>query len=338
MKVGFTYDLKSDWPSGLNDPVDVNAELDSDKTVKEITAALESGGHEVVHIGNVKKLLARLSKLNVDIVFNICEGYFGRNRESQVPVILEMNGIPFVGSDALTLGVTLDKVIAKKCFIADGIPTPRYFSATCEEDCRQAEKIGFPLIVKARYEGTSKGLTTSSRVSTMAELKRQVAIINTTYGQSALVEEFISGYEFTVPVIGNKDAKAMPVAQVCIDNSVNLGEKFYSYELVKATNLRYICPPQADLKLVKNLQDIAVKAFHSVDCRDVGRVDFRVDAEGHPYVLEINPLPNLGREDVFDIFPKVIGTTYEKVVNQILEIACRRNGLQVKAADVVRAY
>ena len=337
MKVGFTFDLKSEWPSGPNDPVDVNAELDSEKSVNEISAALEAGGHEVVRIGNVKKLMSLLPDPGVDIVFNICEGYYGRNRESQVPVLLEMNGVPFVGSDALTLGLTLDKMLAKKCFIADGVPTPRFFSAACEDDCRQAENFQFPLIVKARFEGTSKGLSQSSRVKDMEELKRQVALINTTYGQPALVEEFITGFEFTVPVIGNADARAMPAVQVCIDNSVNLGEKFYSYEMVKSSKLRYVCPPQAEEKLIKKLRELAVKAFHSVDCRDVGRVDFRVDAQGNPYVLEINPLPNLGREDVFDIFPKVIGSTYEKAVNQILEIAARRNGIQVKSAQAAQA-
>jgi len=134
--IGITYDLKSDWKFRPEDPTDANAELDSGETLEFVIAGLEASGHKVKKIGNAKNLLAEIDNLDVDIVFNICEGYHGRNRESQVPLVLEMYGIPYVGSDALTLGVTLDKILAKKCFIADGIPTPRYFEANTGDDLK----------------------------------------------------------------------------------------------------------------------------------------------------------------------------------------------------------
>ena len=125
--IGLTYDLKTDYQFKDNDPPDANAEFDHPSTVDVITAAIESRGFKVKRIGNVTRLLEQIDSLGVDMVFNISEGMYGRNRESQVPILLEMHNIPYVGSDALTLGLTLDKIMAKKVFIADGVPTPAYF-------------------------------------------------------------------------------------------------------------------------------------------------------------------------------------------------------------------
>lgn len=325
--IGITYNLKSDWKKQPDDPIDAAAELDGVSTVESIERALKAGGHTVKRIGNAFKLLSTINDLNVDLVFNICEGFHGRNRESEVPVILEMHNIPFVGADALTLGVTLDKVVAKKCFVADGVPTARFFRAHLGDDLKKLNTIGYPLIVKTSQEGTSKGLTASSRVQTLEELKKQVEIVNTVYKQPALVEEFISGTEFTVPVLGNKNPQVMPVVQYKMNGSLDLGDHFYTYKHVVEKSVEYLCPAQIPKELALQLQKIAVEAYQSVDCRDFGRVDFRVDKKGNPYVLEINPLPNLSEEEVFGLFPKVVGKTYAQVLNEIVDFAIERYSL-----------
>ena len=117
-RVGLTYNVKSEVVLKPGDPPDLNAELDSEDTVSHIERALKEHGHDVVRIGSARRLLEQRSNLSVDIVFNIAEGYEGRNRESQVPILLEMMRIPFVGADGLTLGVTLDKVLTKKILIS----------------------------------------------------------------------------------------------------------------------------------------------------------------------------------------------------------------------------
>lgn len=330
MIVGLTYDLKSDWKIRSDEPADAAAELDSIKTVDKIAHALENGGHKVKRIGNAFKLLKEIDDLDVDVVFNICEGHYGRNREAQVPVILEMHGIPFVGADGLTSAVTLDKIAAKKMFIAEGIPTPQYFCASDSKNLKELNAIGFPLIVKTRWEGTSKGLTVNSRVTDYEGLKRQVDLINKKYKQPALVEEFIRGTEFTVAVLGNENPQAMPVCQVSMDGTLEVGDKFFSYERVLSVSpeeLKYVCPAKISDKLTKRLQELAVVAYKCVDCRDFGRVDFRVDEKGNPYVLEINPLPSLADLDVFNIFPLVMDSSYDEIVNQILNYALERYGL-----------
>ena len=172
-RVGLTFNLKNEYVFQPGDPQDANAEFDHEDTIGIIEAALCAGGHEVVRIGNAAQLLAQLDRLHVDIVFNLTEGYAGRNRESQVPILLEMMGIPFVGADGLTLGLTLDKVMAKKILISEGIATPRFFEAKDAEDLREPP-LPFPLIVKPRCEGSSKGLSAASRVHDLASLQRQV--------------------------------------------------------------------------------------------------------------------------------------------------------------------
>ncbi len=331
--IGLTFDLKTDWLKSADDPIDAAAELDGHKTIACLTAALESAGHRTIAIGGAQKLIAYLESgaARPEIVFNIAEGFKGRNRESQVPAILDVYAIPFVGADALTLGVTLDKVMAKKCFMAEGIPTARYFKAWEEDDLKALNTIGYPLFVKTLHEGTSKGITQASRVENLEQLKAQVAHINRLYHQPALVEEFIKGTEFTVGIIGNRPPEAMPVVQYAIGGKTHLGNEFYSYRHVAEKLVEHICPAPIEAALAHRLQELAKRAYQAVDCRDFGRVDFRVDEAGHPFVLEINPLPNLSPDDVFMLFAKIKGLSYNQVINQILEEALKRLGIKETA-------
>jgi len=328
MIIGLTYDLKSDWRVDGSDPVDINAEFDKPETIDRVVTVLERGGHTVKRIGNVRNVLSQIDGLDgtIDIVFNLCEGLTGRNRESQVPLILEMHDIPYVGADALTLALTLDKVMAKKCFIADGILTPRFFEVNPGDDLAGLNTIGFPLMVKTRHEGSSKGINRDARVENIGELRRQTAMVNTTYGQPALVEEFIVGTEFTVAVLGNGAPCAMPVVQVEIDGGVELGDEFYAHDRIASDALQYVCPAKISDELTRRIQSCAERAYKSVGCRDFGRVDFRVDTDGNPYVLEINPLPSLDVKDVFNIFPNTFGSNYGEILNTVIDLALERYG------------
>jgi len=325
--VGLTYDLKTDYKFKDGDPPDANAEFDHPSTIDVIAQAIESQGYKVKKIGNAANLLEQLGQLNVDIVFNISEGISGRNRESQVPVLLEMAGIPFVGADALTLGLTLDKVMAKKIFLAERIPTPKFFEIRNSEELVNIDHCKFPLIVKPRFEGSSKGLSENSRVENLEELKKQVEYVVSTYKQPALVEEFIAGQEFTVALVGNDPPEAMPVVQIKIDGRFQLNNKFYTFARISSDRLEYICPAHINKSLEKKITDLALKTYRAVECRDFGRVDFRVDHEGSPYVLEINPLPSLSTEDVFKLVAENIGITYEEIIGKILRSALKRYNL-----------
>ena len=325
--VGLTYDLKTDYEFKDGDPPDANAEFDHPSTINVIAKAIETCGFKVKKIGNATNLLEKIDNLGVDIVFNISEGISGRNRESQVPVLLEMAGIPFVGADALTLGLTLDKVMAKKIFIAEKIPTPKFFEVKSSDELVNTDHCKFPLIVKPRFEGSSKGLSENSRVENIEELKKQVEYIVNTYKQPALIEEFISGQEFTVAIVGNDPPEAMPIVQIKIDGRLQLNDKFYTFARITSDRLEYICPARIPQDLKKKITELALKTYRAVECRDFGRVDFRVDSEGNPYVLEINPLPSLSTEDVFKLVANNIGISYEEMIGKILNSALKRCNL-----------
>jgi D-alanine-D-alanine ligase len=325
--VGLTYDLKTDYEFKEGDPPDANAEFDHPSTIDVISRAIEANGVNVERIGNAASLLEKINNLDVDIVFNISEGISGRNRESQVPILLEMAGIPFVGSDALTLGLTLDKIMAKKIFMAEKIPTPRFLEIKSCDGLVNTDHLKFPLIVKPRFEGSSKGLSEDSRVENKDELIKQAEYIINTYRQPALVEEFISGQEFTVAIVGNDEPLLLPIVQIKIDGRLKLNNKFYTFARITSDRLEYICPARISADLSKKIYDIALKAYNAVECRDFGRVDFRVDQEGNPYVLEINPLPSLSTEDVFPLVAKEIGISYDELIGRILNSALKRYGL-----------
>ncbi|NQT95622.1 MAG: ATP-grasp domain-containing protein [Candidatus Omnitrophica bacterium] len=325
-RVGLTYDLRTDYIFKPGDPPDINAEFDHPSTIDMIADAIESGGHTAVKVGNVDNLLKSLDGLDVDIVFNICEGMHGRNRESQVPMLLELRGIPFVGADPLSLGITLDKIITKKILKSHGIETPAYIEI---KDSRNLNGLGlnFPLIVKPRFEGSSKGLNDNSLVKNRQGLLKQSKWLIEKYNQPAIAEEFISGEEFTIGIIGNKDPKPFPVVQVEIDGSLSLNNLFYTFSRIHSDAIRYVCPAPISKRLSKQLQNLAVATYEATECLDFSRVDIRVDKNGKPYVLEINPLPSLSTADVFGIVGKHLGVGYNRMVLDVLDAAIKRYGI-----------
>ena len=319
--VGLIYDLKTQYVFKEGDPSDANAEFDHPDTIGVLADAFESFGYRAIRIGNVWDLIERFridTTLGVDIVFNIAEGIGGRNRESQVPTLLEMMRVPYVGSDGLTLGLTLDKAMAKKVLISEGVPTPRSFEMA--SPCRlNGHRFKFPLIVKPSHEGSSKGLSERSVVKNPKDLLAQAEWVNRTYDQPALVEEFIEGTEFTVAILGEgESARALPVVQIQIDGKLNLGRLFYSFSSIVA-GAEYICPAPISKVQARTLQAVALSAYRACGCRDFGRVDLRVDRRGKPYVLEINPLPSLSTEDVFAVIAKVQGISYARMLCTLLE-------------------
>lgn len=325
--IGFTYDLKADHapqtPAGL--PVDFYAELDQEKTIDEVSQALESGGYRVLRLGNAQKLLERIPEArSCDLVLNICEGIGNRNRESQVPILLDLYGIPYAGSDALTLGLTLDKIMAKKVFLADKVRTPKFFVAGTDTDFQNLDGMKFPFFVKPSHEGSSKGISEKSIVSDRDSLKRQVEEIVSLYRQPALVEEFIRGGEFTVLVIGNKTPRALAPVQIQIAGNLEAGDLVYTSRRLEGDDIVYVCPAKISPALDRELRSAAIAAYQSLGCRDFSRVDFRTNEKGEAFVLEVNPLPALTIDDVFPLIAKAEGLSYNALILSIIHEAFLR--------------
>jgi D-alanine-D-alanine ligase len=327
LKVGITYNLKKDFTRQENQPIDLLEEFDSEETVDAIRKALESEGHEVIKLGGDTGLIDRLRQASVDIVFNIAEGLQGRNREAHIPALLEFLNIPYTGSDPLTLSLTLDKAMAKRIVMSQDIPTPRFKKVERMEDLNDLE-LRYPLFVKLCYEGSSKGVRLDSRILDPQTLREKAGGLLDTYGSPLLVEEFVRGPEFTVGILGNEAPRVLGVMQIEIKGRLP-EESIYSLEIKREweEKVRYHCPPAIDPSLLKKIEEVALRSYRALECRDVSRVDIRVGEDQTPYFLEVNPLPGLS--PVYGdlvIMARSMGWDYADLVKTILHHALKRYG------------
>ncbi len=328
LRVGITYNLKKDFPFRENQPVDLLEEFDSEETVDAIKGVLESEGHEVIKLGGDIGLIDRLRQTSIDIVFNIAEGLQGRNREAHIPSLLEYLDIPYTGSDPLTLSLTLDKSMAKRVVMSEGIPTPRFRKVEKMEDLGALD-LAYPLFVKLCYEGSSKGVRLDSRILAPRSLKEKAEWLLETYSSPLLVEEFVSGPEFTVGILGNEDPRILGVMQIEIKGT-SPDEAVYSLEVKRewVEKVVYHCPPPIGSSLLSKIEEVALRSYRVLECRDVSRVDIRVNGDGTPYFLEVNPLPGLS--PVYGDLPimaRRMGWDYGRLVKTIFHHALKRSGL-----------
>jgi D-alanine-D-alanine ligase len=294
LRIGFTYDLKADYLA-LGFSEHAVAEFDTEVTIDAISGALESLGHDVVRIGHVKALAARLvAGERWDIVFNIAEGVTGFGRESQVPALLEAFDVPYTFSDPLVCALTLHKGMAKQVARGHGVPTPNFALVTIPADAA-AVTLPYPLFVKPVAEGTSKGVTARSLVTSRAALLEVCSELLAEYREPVLVEEFLSGREFTVGVLGTgAGSHALSTLEVVLREGADAAVYSYrnkaqwrelvDYRLLEAGALR------------RDVEEVALATWRCLGCRDAGRVDVRLDAAGRPQMLEVNPLAGLTPE------------------------------------------
>jgi len=334
LRIGLCYDTFDTYPWQPGDPPDADAEYEPEATVEVLTSAIAKLGHVPVNVGSARALQQRLCKgLSLDAAINICEGAHTRNREAHVPILLELAGIPLLGSDALTLSLTLDKAWTKDLMTVAGIRTPAYTTFASEDAVTlDALPAPFPLFVKPRYEGTSKGITAQSKVSSLGELRQAVHRVVTQYRQEALVEAFIEGGgEFTVAVVGHAPPRALPALQRAVEAGTGIGLHALEHRGMPEATWSHELPGTLTDNLEATLQDLALRAFNKLKCRDFARADFRVAADGTVYFLEINPLPTFAPDDTFAILAELLGQPYEAFLAAVLRDGFERLGLYEKA-------
>lgn len=328
MRIGLIYDTFDAYPWRDDDPPDADAEYEPAETVDVLAETVRHMGHTPVRVGTAFDLRAQLDTgLDLDAAINIAEGAHSRNREAYAPILLEMAGIPCLGSDALTLSVTLDKAWTKDLVAAADVPTPphRVFEDAHAIDPEALP--AFPLFVKPRHEGTSKGITPQSRVESVDELREEVARVVATYEQDALVERFVEGGgEFTVAVVGHDPPEALPVLQRAVEDTTGIGLHALEHRGAPTADREwaYELTGTLDPSLEDQLQMLALRVFNTLDCRDFARADFRVDADGQPWFLEINPLPTFKPDDTFAISAEIQGRSYVPYLADVFETALRR--------------
>ncbi|MBI4535652.1 MAG: ATP-grasp domain-containing protein [Ignavibacteriae bacterium] len=326
---------------------DVFAEWDTMDTINAVKAAIEER-YDVVLIEANERAYQRFQDVRPDFVFNMSEGLYGASREAQIPAMLEMLRIPYLGSDPLTLALCLDKSRAKEILAYYKIATAGFAVIRSLEELQNV-RIGFPAIVKPLHEGSSKGIYNSCVVRNGDELAAQVRIVLDTYAEPALVENFLPGREFTVAVLGNGvDVQVLPIVEIRFDALPRGVNPIYSYEAKwiwdQSENPLEIFECPADLSDTLKYEIIITcrDAYHVLGCRDWSRIDVRLDDNGKPHIIEINPLPGiLPKPEDNSCFPKAAraaGMSYNQLINTVLDIAMQRCGIQVaqdRMAEVI---
>ncbi|MBI3814905.1 MAG: D-alanine--D-alanine ligase [Nitrospinae bacterium] len=333
MRVGLTFNLKKGHKEGL--PADWDAEWDTEETIDAVRSALSSE-HEVIPIEADENAVEKLKGARPDIVFNIAEGRDGPNREAHIPAMLEMLGIPYTGSDPMTLSICLDKGRAKEILFFYRVSTPGFQVVSSVREKVRLKK--FPLMVKPLHEGSSKGVKNDAVVFTASDLKKKIDEITLQYHQPVLLEEYLEGREFTVSLMGNNgDMRVLPIVEIKFDSLPKDINPIYSYEakwiLDRADTPLDIfqCPADIDGRLNNKIEKITLKAYKSLGCRDWCRIDVRLDSKGNPNILELNPLPGiLPKPEDNSCFPKAArtaGMSYNEMILNVLNTARKRYGI-----------
>jgi len=347
LKVALTYNVKPEEFSSDSAPFslklknsssmnDTYAEWDTIETINAIKNALELY-HDVTLIEANEDAFEKLRQLRPEIVFNFAECANGVSREAQIPAMLDMLGIPYTGSDPLTMATCLDKARTKEILSYHGIPTPKFIYAESIDDLNNF-KLNFPVIIKPVSEGSGKGIFNSSFVGNINDLRNRLEENLNTYNQPFIIEEFLPGREFTVAIIGNNsDTEVLPIVEINFNELPNDLLPIYSFEAKWVVDTRenplniFTCPANIDTELENKIKDISLKTYKVLRCRDWSRIDLRLDANGEPNIIEINPLPGiLPNPEDNSCFPKAArakGLSYEEMVNKVLFIAAKRHNL-----------
>ena len=338
-RIGLVYNLIK--PEMVKEgPLDRIAEYDSEGTITAIRSALQSAGHQVLLLEADREIAEKLKAARPEMVFNVAEGLRGESRESHIPAICEMLGIPYTGSGPLTTGLCLDKVRTKEVLAYYRVATPAY-QLFHSDSAPLNPCLQFPLIAKLSHEGSSMGLSAKSVVDDEPALRVQVDYLLRTFQEPVLVEEFIAGREFTVAVLGDRAPRVLPIIEVVFedrrgietffpdDDVLPFIEKFRPHnettpDLPPEPDERSICPAQVDETLKQRIEETTLAVFRAMGCRDWCRMEMRLGGDGQLYVLDVNPIAGIDPTYWFPRAARAAGISYDELVNEILDHALAR--------------
>ncbi len=297
----------------------------NEKTVEKVAKSLEKGGHSVKvieggmsFIDEMKDFMPRVvAGDKPGMVFNMAYGIQGQNRYTHVPAMLEMLGIPYVGSGPEAHAVVQDKVMTKIVLQKNNLPTPSFWVFSSPEDT--FDDLVFPVIVKPKMESTSMGMKV---VDNWPDLKEAVVEQMEKFSQDILVEQFIPGREFAVGLLGNgSNIEVLPIVEIDLAGDPN---KIQTISDKQETPLDKICPAKLTQQQEDEIRKISLTSFKKLGLNDFARVDFRMDKDGNVYVLELNSMASLGVTGSFVHACKTAGYSYESMINKILEVSALR--------------
>ncbi|MDD5061151.1 MAG: D-alanine--D-alanine ligase [Candidatus Marinimicrobia bacterium] len=349
MKIALTYSTKNGLGKEFNKrfgvdpddediPPDLFAEGDDPRTIDAIVNALQSNNHQVISFEGNDEVVNNLERSRPDIVFNVAEGLFGDWRESYVPLICERLGLPYTGSDPLTLALCLNKARCKEILSFYKIPNAP-FRVIYPQGNGFDPNFEYPAIIKPLAEGSSKGIFDNSVVYSAEQAHSVIADCFEKYNnEPVILEKFLPGQEFTVAILGNgAEMEILPIIAMDYSQLPAGAQPIYSYEAKwiwdrpeKPLSI-FTCPAPIDEKLKNQIETLVRKTCAVLHIRDWCRLDVRLDENRIPHILELNPLPGiLPNPEDNSCFPKAArtaGYTYPAMLNKVVQVAARRYGL-----------
>ena len=327
LDIGLAFELRSDFTPLPGAPADTLEEYDNRDTIDALAGVLADMGHRPRLLGGGRDFVKVVLAHPPHLVFNNAEGRHARSREAQVPAVCEMLGIPCTHSDTVTMALALDKALTKHVLQSAGLRTAPFRVAATLAAVERID-LPFPLFVKPLAEGSSMGVRVPSRVDDRAGLLREAQRCFADYRQPVLIETFLPGAEVTIAVVGSGDdtrvlgsMEIAPARGAAAAFVYGLESKRGYRELV-----RYHAPPRSiSAELRAEAEALALAAYRVLGCRDVARIDLRIDAAGHASFMEVNPLPGLNpvTGDIV-VLAGLLGIDHRSLVASIVEAAVRR--------------
>jgi D-alanine-D-alanine ligase len=303
--------------------------------MEDIKAALNSLGYRssILNVdSDVFRLIDFLKEDKPDVIFNLVECVENEAiQEMNVAGVYELLKIPYTGAGPLGLGIALNKPLVKQLLTYHGILTPKFQVFKYTERVIPREDMKYPFIVKPSREDASVGISDDSVVYTFNELKKRVKYIFQEFDQPALVEEYIEGRELNVALLGSKKPVVLPISEIDFSGLTKGMHKIVSYDAkwmhgtVAYEGTKGVCPAKLPAETEAKMKDIALRCFRIVGCRDYARVDFRLNADGEPYVLEVNPNPDISDDAGFARSARTYGLTFAQTIGKIVESALERS-------------
>ena len=292
--------------------------------LENLTEAFDSLGYESICMPvfrHISGFLRQLYLAKPDVLFNICESISTRNEdEMKMAAILDTTPFPYTGSGPVALGLAQDKALSKSILQYARVPTPEFTVVHKPSELETMPAVEFPLIVKPVREDGSDGIEENAVVNNLEELTSRVEFVFREFKQQALVEKFIDGRELNVALLGDKP---LPISEIIFSN----GRKVCGYrakwveDSIEYSETTPCCPAKLKEDIREKIQDIAKRAAGTHECRGYTRIDIRLCSEGIPYVIDVNPNPDLSQDSGMVRSAKAAGLSFRDMVREIINLA-----------------
>lgn len=286
---------------------------------------------------DIRSAIKKITALSPDVILNFVESVEGNtNLESYIAGLYDLLEIPFTGNNSMSLGNCLIKAKTKQILQSHGLRTPRHIIQPINQFFTKEEfTLKFPVILKLAREDASIGISEFSVISNFEQLNERLKYLYDSFNQEVIIEEYIEGRELNVAILGDK---VLPISEICFDGLPEDLPKIITYEAKWSPDSVYFkhtnpkCPAQLDEHIKQKIEKMALEAFDALECRDYVRVDVRLTSKNIPYIIEVNPNPDISPDAGFVRSAAAAGISYEQLLYRLTNFALDRLHYDTQAA------